>query len=124
MPAPLRDPVYGFVSKRRKRWFGAADQCRLWDDNWETRFVSDDRLGLAAPTDAPDARDYPTPSFATGDAVVVASTDPVPLDGGALLANGLRGVVGDVAGATATVVLDVDGAEVTADVAAADLRAA
>jgi len=41
VPVRLRDRVYHFVSKRRKRWFGSADECMLWDDRFETRFVDD-----------------------------------------------------------------------------------
>ncbi|EJK74059.1 hypothetical protein THAOC_04290 [Thalassiosira oceanica] len=41
VPVRLRDRVYHFVSKRRKRWFGSADECMLWDDRFESRFVDD-----------------------------------------------------------------------------------
>lgn len=29
LPRALRDPVYRFIAKRRLRWFGSADACRL-----------------------------------------------------------------------------------------------
>ena len=41
VPTRVRDVVYGFVSKRRKKWFGASDECLLWDDRFEERFVDD-----------------------------------------------------------------------------------
>ena len=41
LPTRLRDGVYGIISKRRKKWFGASDECLLWDDNFEQRFVDD-----------------------------------------------------------------------------------
>ena len=41
LPTRLRDGVYGIISKRRKKWFGTSDECLLWDDNFEQRFVDD-----------------------------------------------------------------------------------
>ncbi|KAL7551071.1 hypothetical protein ACHAWF_014271 [Thalassiosira exigua] len=41
LPTRARDGMYEFVSKRRKRWFGASDECLLWDDRFEDRFVDD-----------------------------------------------------------------------------------
>ena len=41
VPRRVLDPIYGFVSRRRKLWFGESDQCRVWDDDWEQRFVDD-----------------------------------------------------------------------------------
>jgi len=41
LPTRLRDRVYKVISKRRKKWFGASDECLLWDDNFEDRFVDD-----------------------------------------------------------------------------------
>ena len=41
VPRLVLDPAYGFVSRRRKLWFGESDQCRVWDDDWEQRFVDD-----------------------------------------------------------------------------------
>lgn len=116
VPAALRDPVYTFVSRRRKRWFGASDQCRLWDDNWDTRFVPDDVLAN------PPADAAPPPAYAAGDAVVVASSKAVAA--GDLIANGLRGVVQKATTPKATVELTADGAAVVADIAVADLRPA
>ena len=41
LPTRLRDKVYKFVSKRRKSWFGSADECLLYDERFEDRFVDD-----------------------------------------------------------------------------------
>ncbi|KAL9185313.1 hypothetical protein ACHAXT_003090 [Thalassiosira profunda] len=41
LPTRVRDGLYKFVSKRRKRWFGAADECLLWDERFDDRFVDD-----------------------------------------------------------------------------------
>ena len=41
LPTKLRDRVYKFVSKRRKSWFGEADECMLYDDRFDDRFVDD-----------------------------------------------------------------------------------
>ena len=41
LPTRARDRVYQFVSKRRKSWFGSSDECLLWDDRFEDRFVDD-----------------------------------------------------------------------------------
>jgi predicted DCC family thiol-disulfide oxidoreductase YuxK len=41
LPTKARDGVYKFISKRRKRWFGSADECLLWDDRFDDRFVDD-----------------------------------------------------------------------------------
>ena len=41
LPTRLRDGVYEIISKRRKKWFGTSDECLLWDDNFEQRFVDD-----------------------------------------------------------------------------------
>lgn len=41
LPTALRDSIYEYASKRRKKWFGIADQCLLWDDNFDDRFVDD-----------------------------------------------------------------------------------
>ena len=45
IPPFLRNRIYGMVSRRRKRWFGERAECRLWDDNWDARFVDDAVLG-------------------------------------------------------------------------------
>ncbi|KAH8052290.1 hypothetical protein JL721_10930 [Aureococcus anophagefferens] len=95
--AVVSDFVYGQISRRRKRWFGEADQCRLWDDNYDMRFVSDavvgcdDRVPAGGVTAA--AR---RGAFAHGDAVVVAAEQPVVMASSAsedVLGNGMRGVV-------------------------------
>ena len=41
LPTRARDRVYQFVSKRQKSWFGSSDECLLWDDRFEDRFVDD-----------------------------------------------------------------------------------
>ena len=41
LPTRLRDGAYGIISKRRKKWFGTSNECLLWDDNFEQRFVDD-----------------------------------------------------------------------------------
>lgn len=41
LPTRARDRVYQFVSKRRQSWFGSSDECLLWDDRFEDRFVDD-----------------------------------------------------------------------------------
>jgi len=41
LPTKVRDGMYKFISKRRKKWFGSADECLLWDDRFEDRFVDD-----------------------------------------------------------------------------------
>ena len=41
VPNFIRDRVYKLLSKNRKRLFGTSTECRLWDDNWDTRFVDD-----------------------------------------------------------------------------------
>jgi predicted DCC family thiol-disulfide oxidoreductase YuxK len=38
-PAPLRDAVYRFVARRRKRWFGELDACRVPSADDRTRFL-------------------------------------------------------------------------------------
>jgi len=41
LPTRIRDRVYKFVSKRRKSWFGSADECMLYDERFDDRFVDD-----------------------------------------------------------------------------------
>lgn len=41
LPTKVRDGLYQIISKRRKKWFGSSDECLLWDDRFETRFVDD-----------------------------------------------------------------------------------
>jgi len=40
VPPVIRNVVYDFVAQNRYR-FGHADQCRLWDDNFDNRFIPD-----------------------------------------------------------------------------------
>ncbi len=41
LPTRIRDKIYKFVSKRRKSWFGSADECMLYDERFDDRFVDD-----------------------------------------------------------------------------------
>lgn len=41
LPTRIRDKVYKYISKRRKSWFGSADECLLYDERFEDRFVDD-----------------------------------------------------------------------------------
>lgn len=45
VPAFIRDPVYKLLSRYRKKLFGESPECRLWDDNWDTRFIDDSLFG-------------------------------------------------------------------------------
>jgi len=45
VPSPIRDALYRLMSRYRKRFFGESPECRLWDDNWDTRFVDDALFG-------------------------------------------------------------------------------
>jgi predicted DCC family thiol-disulfide oxidoreductase YuxK len=40
LPRALRDPVYRFIAKRRFRWFGQVDACRLPKPEERGRFVA------------------------------------------------------------------------------------
>lgn len=40
VPRPLRDAAYRFVARRRLRWFGAADACRLPLPGERERFLA------------------------------------------------------------------------------------
>ena len=40
VPSILKNVVYDFVARNRYR-FGESDQCRLWDDSFEGRFIPD-----------------------------------------------------------------------------------
>ncbi|KAL9183158.1 hypothetical protein ACHAXT_004945 [Thalassiosira profunda] len=96
IPSFIRDPIYKFLSKFRKRLFGEAPECRLWDDNWDTRFVDDALFGgrsgevdpfadpNAVQEEAPDDDEEDTeeappgaPPLNVGDAVRVASSTPI-----------------------------------------------
>lgn len=39
VPRPIRDAVYNFVAKRRYRWFGKRDTCRLPTEADRDRFL-------------------------------------------------------------------------------------
>lgn len=39
VPRPLRDLVYDFIAKRRYRWFGKYDECRLPATSDSSRFL-------------------------------------------------------------------------------------
>ncbi|KAL3809069.1 hypothetical protein ACHAXA_011424 [Cyclostephanos tholiformis] len=45
IPKFVRDPIYRLMSRYRGRLFGKSAECRLWDDNWDTRFVDDANFG-------------------------------------------------------------------------------
>ncbi|KAL7527558.1 hypothetical protein ACHAXR_002010 [Thalassiosira sp. AJA248-18] len=98
IPSIIRDPLYKLLSKFRKRLFGEAPECRLWDDNWDTRFVDDAMFGgrsgeidpFADPNapveeeeddddDGEDVVEAPvgTPSLNAGESVRVISSKPI-----------------------------------------------
>jgi len=41
VPPFLRDGVYDMVANNRYNLLGKSDECRLWDDRFEERFVRD-----------------------------------------------------------------------------------
>lgn len=41
IPSFIRDPLYKLLSRHRKRFFGESAECRLWDENYDMRFVDD-----------------------------------------------------------------------------------
>ena len=45
VPRTVRDAAYKLVSRYRGKLFGRSAECRLWDDNWDTRFVDDANFG-------------------------------------------------------------------------------
>lgn len=55
IPSFLRDPLYKLMSRYRKKIFGEAPECRLWDDNWDMRFVDDGLFGGRSDADDPFA---------------------------------------------------------------------
>ena len=61
IPAFVRDPIYKLMSRYRKKLFGESEGCRLWDDNWDTRFVDD---GLFGGKGANDVDPFADPSLA------------------------------------------------------------
>ena len=40
VPRPIRDAVYSFIAKRRYRWFGKRETCRLPTEAERARFLS------------------------------------------------------------------------------------
>jgi len=44
IPSFVRDPLYKLLSRHRKRLFGESAECRLWDENYDMRFVDDGEL--------------------------------------------------------------------------------
>lgn len=119
VPAVIRDPVYRLLSRHRTRLFGEAPGCRLWDENWDTRFVDDalfgGRSGEVDPFADPNApvqeeeewegEEAPpgTPPLRVGDSVRVTAARPIlhthvrGHDGG-LCSVGLVGTVRRVLG--------------------------
>ena len=45
IPSFIRDPIYKLLSKYRKKLFGESAECRLWDDNYDMRYVNDELFG-------------------------------------------------------------------------------
>ena len=45
VPRFLRDAAYRLMSRYRGRLFGRLAECRLCDDNWDTRFIDDATFG-------------------------------------------------------------------------------
>mmetsp|Transcript_24175 Transcript_24175/g.38948 ORF Transcript_24175/g.38948 Transcript_24175/m.38948 type:complete len:244 (+) Transcript_24175:200-931(+) len=41
VPVFLRDGLYDYIAKNRYVWFGESNECRLWDDRFDERFVGD-----------------------------------------------------------------------------------
>lgn len=93
-PRGLRDVAYSFVSSRRERWFGKAPDCRVWDDNFDTRFVSDEVLVGGGADLEEDAAD-----LVPGTEVRVVSSEPVVVKHLKRYPTGvcLQGLVGRVA---------------------------
>ena len=47
--------MYKLLSRYRKKLFGESPECRLWDDNWDTRFIDDSLFGGRSEADDPFA---------------------------------------------------------------------
>lgn len=90
IPSFLRNALYKGLSRNRKRLFGERGECRLWDDNWDQRFVDDALLGgegSNASSDDPFADPNAPKKVETtehiiqevdiGDEVRIVSPDPV-----------------------------------------------
>jgi predicted DCC family thiol-disulfide oxidoreductase YuxK len=41
VPKPLRDPIYRLISRRRYRWFGRQDACRVPTPDLQERFLDE-----------------------------------------------------------------------------------
>lgn len=41
VPTFLRDGLYDYVAENRYAWFGESEECRLWDDRFDERFVGE-----------------------------------------------------------------------------------
>mmetsp|Transcript_33765 Transcript_33765/g.74072 ORF Transcript_33765/g.74072 Transcript_33765/m.74072 type:complete len:611 (+) Transcript_33765:127-1959(+) len=54
IPSPIRNFMYKYLSRYRKKLFGERAECRLWDDNFEERFVDDSILGGVGSTASAD----------------------------------------------------------------------
>ncbi|MBI5325147.1 MAG: DUF393 domain-containing protein, partial [Ignavibacteriae bacterium] len=39
IPKPLREFVYGYIAKRRYKWFGKRDSCMFPTDDIKSRFI-------------------------------------------------------------------------------------
>lgn len=136
IPAFIRDPLYKLLSKHRKRFFGEAPECRLWDDNWDMRFVDDAMFGgrssevdpFADPNapqeevedddDDVEVEDAPvgSPPLNAGDTVRVISPRPILHSNEELCSVGMTGTVSRVLERRAypknvAVKFDVDGSD-------------
>jgi predicted DCC family thiol-disulfide oxidoreductase YuxK len=49
VPKPLRDLVYGFVARRRYRWFGRTDACLVPSADVQARFLDWEEQSAAEP---------------------------------------------------------------------------
>ena len=89
VPSFVRDLLYNVLSRYRKKFFGETADCRLWDDNWDTRFIDDGIFGGRSESDTDPFAD---PSLAKvvdevdvehafppkeGDVVRVVSDQPI-----------------------------------------------
>ena len=95
IPSFIRDPLYKLMSKYRKKLFGESPDCRLWDDNWDTRFVNDSIFGGQSeegddpfadpnakkkeeePEEDIDFEQAPGPNVVVGDTVRVIGSKPI-----------------------------------------------
>ena len=114
VPSIIRDPIYKLLSRYRKKLFGESEGCRLWDDNWDTRFVDDAKFGGRsgeidpfADPNAPQEEDMDVdvdftqavgPNVVVGDKVRVVGSQPVVHTHVAGYENGIctNGCVGTV----------------------------